>query len=166
MGKAWIYMCIPPVLGLLVFAAAKSAGSVEVPTQAQIDAAPSKHGGRVGGGGFDPERLAEALREAGIGQGGSSGSAGTPTVRPKTTPSPSTKPKGPFREDLIERYEKGIAGNIHAHKSGIIAGIVAAVVGYALVAMIIYRNYKRRATWKDALAAGQNSSSAWESEEG
>ncbi len=179
MGKAWIYMCIPPVLGLLVFAVVKSAGSVNVPTQAQIDAAlarvndasPKRGGGRSQR--FDPKRLAEALRVAGIGQDSSSNSAGTSTVRPKTTHSSSTNPKRLSHKELIKRYndliknhKKGVPGNIRAHKNGIIAGIVAAVVGYAIVVTIIYQHYKRRATWKDALAAGQNYSSAREPGEG
>lgn len=172
MGKAWIYMCIPPVLGLLAFAMVKSAGSVDVPTQAQIDAALARINAaspKRGGGSsqrFDPKRLEEALRGAGIGQGNSSNSSGTSTVRPKTPSSSSRNPRELSHQDLIKRYnglvkaqEKGVPGNIRAHKNGIIAGIVVAVIGYAIVVMITYQNYKRKATWRDALAAGQNDSS-------
>ena len=150
MKKTWMYVCFPPLLGLLVFGLVKSAGSVDVPTQEQIDAAPS----RQGGGRFDAKRLEEALRRAGMGQNSSPEST-TPKVRPQS-PAPSTKSDGPYKEDLIKlRYER-LRQNRQAYIRGLIAGIVVTILGYVVVGIMMYSHYRAKPTWQDALAKDPN----------
>ena len=153
-------ICLPSLLGLLVFVLVWQVGSVEVPTDKEINAAPSRQGG---GGRLDPRRLAEALRRAGVGRNASPDTP-KPTVRPKAT-SPSAKPGGPYREDLLKLRREGQTRNRRAYIRGIVAGIIVTVVGYVVVGVILYGRYKNKPTWKDALAAGRTPPTT-DSEEG
>ena len=155
MKKSWMLVCLPPVLGLLVFVLVRSAGSVEVPTESQINAAPSRFGGGGRVGRLDPSRLKEALRRAGVGQNASPETpTPSPTVRPRSA-SPSTKPGVVYKEDLIKRRYEGQLQNRRAHIRGIVVGIVVTVIGYAVVGFIFYNQYRSKPTWKDAIAAGK-----------
>jgi hypothetical protein len=156
MKNAWVWICIPPVAGLLVFLLVWSSGSVRVPTQKEIDAAPSKL--RTPAGRTtrqpDPKKFAEWLANQGYaqpsGSGSNSGSSGQ-TRSQSTTPEPS----GPFREDLEKQRADGSITNHNAYIHGIAAGIVVAALGYGVAIFMFYQQFKTRSNWQGALAARQ-----------
>ena len=163
MKKSWMYVCLPPLLGLLVFLLVWWAGSVHVPTDAEINAAPFRQGGGGRIGRLDPKLLEEALRRAGVGQNASPETP-TPTGR-SGSGSSSTESGGPYKEDLDKLRVEGEIRNRSAYIRGGVAGIIVTVVGYVVVGVILYSQYRSKPTWKDALAAGRTPP-ATDSEEG
>jgi len=150
MKHAWIYICIPPILGVLVLFAVKSALSVDVPTKEQIDAAPSRNAANSGRQ-LTSKRLAEALRHAGIG-------SENPTDLPETPdPSPATsETNGPDQEDLKKRYNEGKDKNDRALITAGLAGLAVMILGYLAVGLVLRAQFKKRTTWQQALETARN----------
>jgi hypothetical protein len=150
MKKAWIYICIPPILALLTFLVVRSLLSVPVPTPEEIDKAPWKNPplGSTPRVRFSAEKLAEALRRVGVGQEDSSGSASESS---ETEPSPNaTQQNVAFKEDLRKQLVAGSVVNHRAHICAVVAAIVVAVVGYGVVGFLFYRKFRFLPAAQDA----------------
>lgn len=147
MGKAYIWLSIPPVLGMLVLVLVWSAGSVNVPSEQEIERAPLR---MPPGGGIerpDMGRIAEVFRNLGHEQG-SEVSEGT-----EEPEKPAPAAKGPFRNELVKQRNAALVHNRQARVNGLIVGGIVASLGYGVVGIALYSRIGRtpRKSWRDAV---------------
>ena len=167
MGRTWVLVSIPPVMGLLVFVLVWRAGAVHEPTREEIERVPQRpQATGVSGEGsprFNAERLREALRRAmeeseGTEEGTETASAPSKETSPPQNPAATTKEAGgktaggPYRDELIQQAAKARNHNRTAYIWGLWAGGIAMLLAYAAVIWYVMVKVKKQVrSWREVV---------------
>lgn len=168
MKKAWMYVCIPPMLGILVFLLVKWVGTVPVPTVEEINAAIAKE--HPSSGGIPQYSREELQRRLAAALRGEELDDRKPASGPSEEVKPDSNSSSEFAEGsaaaaLIKQREEGTANNARWHKRAAICAITVMVIGYAVVGYWFYLQFKTPSGWQEALAASKEATGGTVGEE-